>query len=113
MFRYILSLLMFLHGSVHLVGTAKGYGYNIPQLTHNISGVVGSCWLITAFLFITASILLVMRKELWFLVASMGLIASQLLIILNWADAKWGSVVNIIILLAVLVEFYNRAVTEQ
>src|SRR6476620_10398806 len=105
MFRYILSLIIFLHGSVHLAGTAQSYGYNIPQLTQDVPRIVGSCWLITAFLFFAASILLVMKKELWFMLASMGIIASQMLIILDWADAKWGSAVNLVLLLAVIVEF--------
>jgi hypothetical protein len=112
MFRYTLSLLMFLHGSIHLVGTAKAYGYDVASITQNISTAIGSFWLITAFLFITASILLLIGKEGWFLVATMAVIASQILIIMYWADAKWGSAVNLIILLALVIEFYRKTVSE-
>jgi len=104
---------MFLHGIIHLVGSAKGYGYKIPQITQAISRTIGSFWLIAALLFIAASILLVVRKEGWFLIAAMAIIASQILIILDWIDAKWGSIINLIILLAIVVEFYRSGVTQQ
>jgi hypothetical protein len=104
---------MFLHGAIHLAGTAKSFGCKIPQISKDMSVTTGSFWLISALLFMAASILLLARRETWFLVAIMAMISSQVLVILDWTDAKWGTVVNLIILLAVIAEYYNNAVSEQ
>lgn len=100
MLKYLLAFILLIHGLIHLMGFAKAYNYgNITQLTKYISKPVGSLWLITATLFIVALLLVLMEKESWPYVAIFAAVISQILIITNWKDAKFGTILNIIILL--------------
>lgn len=100
MLKYLLAFILLIHGLIHLMGFAKAYNYgNITQLTKYISKPVGSLWLITATLFIVAVLLVLMKKESWQYVAIIAAVISQILIITNWKDAKFGTILNIIILL--------------
>jgi hypothetical protein len=95
-----------MHGLIHFMGFAKAYGYgNMKQLTLPISKPAGSLWMLTAFLFIAATILFLLKKEYWFYLAVPAAILSQILIIMVWKDAKWGTIANLIILIVVVLAF--------
>lgn len=99
MLRYLFALLIFIQGLIHLIGFAKAFGYgDVSQLTKNISKPVGMIWLFTALLFVVVAILLLLKKESWPIIVFVAIIISQLLIISDWKDAKWGTVANGIIL---------------
>lgn len=63
MLKYIIALIILMHGLIHFMGFAKAFGYgNITQLGE-VSKPMGSLWFITAFLFITVAILLLLKKD--------------------------------------------------
>ncbi len=100
MLKYLFAFIVFIHGLIHFMGFAKAYGYgNITQLTKDISKPAGAIWLVTAFLFIAATVLFLLKKESWPFIAIMAAILSQVLIFMVWKDAKFGSIANLIILL--------------
>jgi hypothetical protein len=102
MLKYIFAFIILIHGLIHFMGFAKAFGYgNITQLGE-VSKPMGSLWLITAFLFIIATVLLVLKKDAWLIMGVIAAILSQLLIISVWKDAKFGTVANLIILLTVI-----------
>lgn len=113
MFKYFLAFVFLIHGLIHLMGTAKAYGCNVQQLTKEIIKPVGIAWLITALLFITAALLLLLKKDAWYIVSIPAITLSQVLIILVWKDAKWGTVANAIILVAIIRELSGHATIEQ
>ncbi len=101
--RLLLFLLIALHGLIHLMGFAKAFRYaELSQLTKEISRPAGLAWLLCALLFTGAGALLIFRQTSWWWAALPALILSQALIFAFWRDAKYGTIVNLIILLPVL-----------
>lgn len=106
MLKYLFAFIMLIHGLIHFMGFAKAYKYgNITQLTKFISKPVGSLWLITAILFIVAFLLFLLKKESWPYVAIIAAVISQILIITVWKDAKFGTILNIIIFFVAIVSY--------
>ncbi|HET7115518.1 MAG TPA: DUF6544 family protein [Hanamia sp.] len=103
MLRYLFAFLILINGLIHVMGFSIAFGFgNITQLTKNISKPAGILWLITAVLFIIATILFMLKKESWSVITFIAIIISQVLIITVWKDAKWGTIANIIILLVAI-----------
>lgn len=101
--KYVFLILVAIHGFIHLLGFVKAYGYvQINQLTKDITKQVGAMWLLTAFTLLITAILYVFNSEYWWIIALVGAILSQLLIISSWRDAKFGTIANIIILITVI-----------
>jgi len=120
--KYLFAFLVALHGLIHLMGFAKAFDLaQLNQLTKEISKPVGIVWLITTLIFLVAGTSFVLKKDLWWVVAIVGVLLSQILIILFWQDAKFGTIANIIILLVVVPAWaawhfekqYKRDVTEN
>jgi len=106
MLKYILAFTILMHGLIHFMGFAKAFNYgNITQLTKEISKPSGLLWLLTAFLFIVATILLLLKKDAWLVFGGAAVIISQILIFTVWTDAKFGTIANIIILVAVVLNY--------
>ncbi len=122
MIRIIFSIIMLLHGAIHLMGFAKAFNYgNITQLTKEISKPFGILWLLAAFLFTAATILFLAKKDAWMFVGLLAIIISQILIFTVWKDAKFGSIANFIVLVTVVLSWggyhfeksYQRDVKEN
>jgi hypothetical protein len=105
MARYIISILLFLHGIIHIIGFVKAFSLApVPQVTKLISKPHGILWLLAALLFVLAAILCTLRKD-WWMFAVPAIILSQYLITSIWADAKFGTIANIILLAACVLSF--------
>jgi len=88
------------------MGFAKAFNYgNISQLTKEISKLSGMLWMLTAFLFIAATILFLLKKDAWLYVGCAAVIISQILIFTVWQDAKFGTIANVIILVAIVLNW--------
>ncbi|MBC7745650.1 MAG: hypothetical protein H7096_11155 [Flavobacterium sp.] len=99
MLKYIFTFVMLIHGLIHFMGFAKAFNYaNITQITKYISKPAGSLWLLTAILFFVAVLLFLLKKESWPYIAIVAAVISQILIVTVWKDAKFGTILNIIIL---------------
>jgi hypothetical protein len=106
MLNYIFSFVFLIHGLIHLIGFAKAFHYgNITQLTKYISKSTGSIWFITAVLFVVAGALFLFKKESWLYIAIVAVVISQVLIILVWKDAKFGTILNSVILFVAIVSW--------
>jgi hypothetical protein len=103
MMKYILAFVVLMHGLIHFMGFAKAFHYgDMKQLTIPISKPVGLLWITTAFLFIITAALFLLKKEYWWVIAAAAVILSQIVISIGWKDARFGTIANIIILLAVI-----------
>src|SRR3954464_15223107 len=106
MFRFILAFIVLIHGLIHFMGFAKAFGYgNITALTKEISKPAGVLWFITALLFVIAAVLIFMKKDVWWMPGLIAAITSQILIFMVWQDAKFGTIANVIILVAAILSF--------
>lgn len=107
MLKFIFAFLILMHGLIHLMGFAKAFNYGKESpLSTEISKLAGAFWLLTTLLFCAATILFLVRKEEWWIIALSGVLFSQLLIFTAWQDAKFGSIANLIVLLFMII-IYN------
>lgn len=101
--KIVLTLLLLVHGLIHIIGFISAFQLaKIDQLSQHIPKPIGVLWLLTTLLFVIAVLAYSFGKEFWPMVAIVGVLFSQLLVILFWKDAKFGTVANIIILLVSL-----------
>lgn len=99
--RYALALLMLLHGLIHLLGFAKAYGARSLPLETPISKGLGLAWLGATLLMSVAAALLFHATSTWWLPAAVGVLLSQALVLGAFRDAKFGTLPNLIIALAI------------
>lgn len=114
MLKIFFLALVFIHGMIHILGFLKAYQLaEINQLTQSISKPMGMLWLIALLLFLAAAILLISNHNLWWITALATVILSQVLIILFWQDAKFGTIANVIILIAVILTAANYLLERE
>lgn len=114
MLKYLFAFIILLHGVIHFMGFAKAIGYgNINQLTKEISKPAGFIWFVTALLFITTTILFLLKKESWPYIAVIAAAISQILIISVWKDARFGTIANVIILLVAIAGWGSQHFEAQ
>jgi len=105
--RWVLVVLLVAHGLIHLLGAAKGFGWAaVSQLREPIGFGAGALWLLAAMLVLAAATLLATGAPTWWwAVALLGALASQVAIVTSWSDAKYGTVANLVLLLAAAYGF--------
>lgn len=103
--RYAFTILVIIHSLFHLLCYVKIFSETdiIKQLV-GVSKLIGSIWLVTFIMFIVVAIQFLANRK-WVYIAFMAVFVSQILIILAWNDAKFGTVTNIIILLVSISAF--------
>jgi hypothetical protein len=74
------------------------FSTTIEKQVLGISKPIGSLWLV-AFILFVISITQFLGDKKWFYVAFIAVLVSQILIIIAWKDAKFGTIANIIIVL--------------
>lgn len=106
MLRILLLLLMVFHGLIHLAGFIKAFNIApVQKLTSGISKANGVLWLSATVLFILCVAFFFAGIRQWWLAALAAIILSQYLIITCWADAKFGTIANFIVLCAAITGF--------
>jgi hypothetical protein len=101
--RWIVGLVVVMHGCIHLLGAAKGLGTaDVTQLTEPISTGLGVVWLAAAVVTVMAGLLLLARVRWWWVVGAVAVVVSQLVIVTSWTDAKAGTIPNGVLLVAVV-----------
>ncbi|NNM32291.1 MAG: hypothetical protein HKO53_04470 [Gemmatimonadetes bacterium] len=99
--RWGIALLFLLHGLIHFMGAAKGFGWaELPRLTQPVSRAGGAAWLGAGILVIAATVALGTSLRPWWILALVAAVISQAMIVSAWPDAKMGTVVNVVMLLA-------------
>ena len=108
MLKTIFILITLFHGLIHFMGFAKAFGVgNITQLTKEISKPMGVLWFSTGLLFMICIALFLLKKDSWVYFALIAVILSQILIINSWQDAKFGTIANVLVLLFVIIGFFQ------
>lgn len=112
--RVILVILLVLHGAIHLLGFFKAFQLvKVEQLTGSISKTVGIFWGLTTILFFGALITLLLKKEIWPVLVLVAIISSQILIVFQWQDAKYGTIANVLLVLFLLFAFGKQQFQKQ
>ncbi len=106
MIRWGVAVVVVLHGLIHLLGAAKALGWaDVHELREPISPLMGGVWLCVGALVVLAGILLPARFRWWSMLGVVAAVASQLVIVTSWGDAKAGTIVNLILLVAAAMTF--------
>ena len=104
--RLVLAVLLALHGLVHFLGVAKGFGLaEVPQLTQPISRLGGVGWLAAGLAMLLTAGLLGASSPTWLWVAPVAAVLSQAMIVSSWNDAKFGTVFNVLLVVAAASAF--------
>lgn len=101
--KYLLALLLLLHGAVHFMGWAKGLGLaKVAELQMDIGRGAAWLWGIAGLLLIAAGAAYFSRLAWWWMPGMLGVLLSQALIIAFWQDARYGTLANLLLLLPLL-----------
>ena len=108
MLKIIFLFILLLHALIHLLGFMKAFNLTeINQLTQPISKMSGILWLLTAILFLSVLLLFLLKQNYWWMIAIAAVLLSQFLIFQSWSDAKFGTIINLIILLPAIIAFIS------
>lgn len=109
--RVALVALLTLHGLLHFIGVrawlrpASGSHAILTttfRLPPEVASWIGPCWLLAAVVLLAAAAARAFDVSWWWALAIAGAVFSQGLIVLAWSSAKYGSVVNVIALVAAI-----------
>ncbi len=102
--RILFFLIVFFHGLIHLLGFIKGFGLKeIKEHTQPISKPVAMLWLLSTLILILYGLLQLSNNRYAWIVGLVGVVFSQTLIFMFWKDAKFGTIPNLLILLASII----------
>ncbi len=114
MIRILFLSVLCLHGLIHLMGFFKAFGLaELSQLTGNISRSTGIVWLFAFLLFLLSGLLFGLKLDWWWMVGAVALLTSQVLIVGVWSDAKYGTIVNVIVLIGIIIGFGSWGFERQ
>jgi hypothetical protein len=108
--RWLLVILLVLHGLIHLMGTIGAWGIApvqaqtgvpIVPLTGFALTVLGVVWLAVCLGLLASAVLLAFKRDVWAPVALMSVALSQLAIVFWWTSAWRGTLANLLILAAI------------
>jgi len=115
--RIFIAIALLVHGLIHLMGFLKAWEFPIAKdfnikpiivLSVNESKTIGLLWLLCCIGLVISCIIFLLQRDWWWTVGTFSLLLSQSLIILYWYDAKYGTLVNVIILLVVLISYHQQ-----
>ncbi|MDP9151567.1 MAG: hypothetical protein M3O36_16730 [Myxococcota bacterium] len=100
--RIAFALLMGVHGLIHVLGAAKAFRWaDVAALGNAVSPLAGALWLIAAMLLVGAATGFALSREWWWWLGLSGLVLSQALIAQRWSDARFGTLLNLLLLVPV------------
>jgi hypothetical protein len=112
MIRLIFAVPLMIHGLIHLMGFSKEWNLGPPSmlkhkttipLTTVAAKTAGLVWLFACCLLMGTAALYLVQKDWYWMVGIAGVALSQVLIIVYWRDAKYATILNMIILVILMV----------
>jgi hypothetical protein len=95
-----------IHGLIHLLGFVKAFSLaEVKELTLSVSKPLGWIWLIGFLLFMITAWLYAVNSPQWWITGWIAILVSQSLIFYFWQDARFGTIANVLILLATIIGF--------
>jgi hypothetical protein len=105
--KYVFTFLVLIHGIIHLFGFVNAFfSTEVSKQMLGISKPIGAFWLFTFILFVVTAVSFFNNKK-WFYIAFFAVFVSQILILTVWNDAKFGTIINVIILVVSIAALGN------
>ncbi len=102
--KIALFLIFTIHALIHGLGFIKAFQFMpLPQLPLQISKSAGLLWLLSALILLFAGISMALSWSLWWALAFAAVVLSQILIFQTWSEARFGTIMNILIIPAALM----------
>jgi len=122
--RWFLFALLVVHALIHGTGVVDAFGSGSADLATEVSLGVGLLWLAAGLTLLVAAALVFVSPPRWWIVGAIGVALSQAAISTAWTDAKYGTLVNALLLLFLVHAFaaegpfslragYRRAVDRR
>ncbi len=105
MIRNIFCFIIVIHGFIHLLGFSKAFHLVDAKQLPPISKSAGSIWLFASILLIATAILYFNNYRYWWIAGIVAALTSQLIILSMWQESKFGTIANVILLLASLIGY--------
>lgn len=106
--RWLVFALLIAHGSIHFLGFAKAFALAEVPLLEPIGKAVGSAWLGAGIALIASGVLLLAAPRSWWMLGFAAVVVSQAVIVTSWSDARFGTLANLLVLLAVAYGFASE-----
>ncbi|WP_160144101.1 hypothetical protein [Chryseolinea soli] len=112
MIRLLFAIPLMIHGLIHLMGFSKEWNLGPPSmlkhkttipLTMTAAKTAGLLWLFACCLLMGTAVLYLVQKDWYWMVGIGGVVLSQGLIMLYWRDAKYATILNVIILVVLIL----------
>jgi len=104
--RTATAALFVVHGLILFMGFAKAFGLaEFSALTQPISHPAGLVWLAAAALCWVTAGALFLAPRWWWAVGASAIVLSQIVIVTSWTDAKFGTIITVLLLVAVVYGF--------
>ena len=108
MVHYLLAIIIFIHGLLHLMGYSKAFHFSgIRHTKAHISKPIGILWITGCLFFITTGILFLLNNDYWQIAGLVSIVMSEIAIILGWQNASYGTIVNVLILAVIIISKYS------
>ena len=108
MLHYTLAIIIFIHGLLHLMGYSKAFQYSgIEHIKAHISRPIGILWIMGCLFFIGTGVLFLLNNDYWQIAGLVSIALSEIAIILGWQNARYGTIVNLLILTAIIISKYS------
>jgi len=104
--RTVLLILLFLHAAIHFIGTAKAFDWaKLEAFSQPVSKYAGLAWGLTGILLVLSTLLYASSARYWWMLGTVSLVLSQILILRFWSDARWGTLPNVLLLILIVLAF--------
>ncbi|NMC42135.1 MAG: hypothetical protein GYA43_13355 [Bacteroidales bacterium] len=104
--RIFFLIFVIVHALIHFAGFMKGFDIReVKELTLTITKPMGMLWLTATLLLLIYAISFIAHSRYAWIIGFIAVTVSQVLIVIFWKDARFGTLPNIIILLVSLVSF--------
>lgn len=108
MLHYLVAFIIIIHGLLHLMGYSKAFQYSgIKHIKAHISRPIGVLWIMGCLFFIATGVLFLLNNDYWQLVGLISIAISQTVIIIGWKNARYGTIANLLILMAIIISKYT------
>lgn len=106
--RFLIASIIGIQAALHIHYFLHSIGvrYSVLAITSPVSKAFGMVWLVTAVLLLLAVVLILARVSFWWMFAFIAIVLSQLLIIYCWKEFWWGTLLNLVILIPVIISFF-------
>ena len=105
--RIIFALIVSVHGVIHLLGFIREWrlaelegmsGETLFSIPAAVSRLLSIFWLLTCIAFLISAAAVLLHQGWWWKLMIASVFLSQILIIIYWPDARYGTIANIAII---------------